>query len=120
MKTSENPLGAQLTAVITVCGCICLHLPALLPLSLSPSFVSLVDSGNEQKSPFDRACLEFQYPLAKFITLRKKAPCSFSQAVFGSIYPPCLSSQQKVSIYFTHNKFLLQFKLRQAKYGDMH
>lgn len=88
MKASENPLGTQLTAVITVCGCICLHLPALCrPLHLS--LWSTVEMN--KKSPFDRACLEFQYPLAKFITLRKRLHAHFhklSLALFiHSAYP---------------------------------
>lgn len=53
MKASEIRLGShfgtQLTAAITVCGCICLHLPPLFPPVTFPSIFSLGDGGNEQK-----------------------------------------------------------------------
>lgn len=82
-KKKKNPLGSELTAVIIVYGCICLHLPFLFLPVTSPFIclsASTVEMNLKKKKPLcDWACLELQCPLAKFITLRKKreAPCSF-------------------------------------------
>lgn len=87
-KASEISLGShfgtQLTAVITVSGCICLHFSALFPSVTAPLHLSRWATVEmNKKNPFDRSCLEFQCPLAKFITLRKKALCQSSQTVLS-------------------------------------